>query len=58
MKKIIVVVADGRVEKILTEEQVEVEVMGFDTTDEEEQIQLGDELENLENSGKFVVTEC
>lgn len=58
MKKIIVVVADGRVEKILTEEQVEVEVMDFDTTDEEEQVQLGDELENLENSGKFVVTQC
>ena len=58
MKKVIVVVADGRVEKILTEEQVEVEVMDFDTTDEEEQVQLGDELENLENSGKFVVTQC
>lgn len=58
MKKIIVVVADGRVEKILTEEQVEVEVMDFDTTDEEEQVQLGDELENLENSGKFVITQC
>ncbi len=58
MKKIIVVVADGRIEKILTEEPVKVEVMDFDTTDEEEQVQLGDELENLENSGKFFITEC
>ena len=33
MKKIIVVVADGRVESIFSEEEVEIEVIDFDSVD-------------------------
>lgn len=43
MKKIVIVVADGRVETVFSKEDVEVEIVDFDSTfDAEEQEKLGD----------------
>ena len=57
-EKIIVVVGEGRVQKILIPKgsDFEVEVLDFDTDwDEESQTKLGDQLEELEESGKYEV---
>ncbi len=57
-EKIIVVVAEGQVQKILIPRgcEVDVEVMDFDTDwDEETQTKLGDQLEELEESGKYEI---
>lgn len=59
MKKIIIVIADGMVEKVLIPKgaNLEVEVLDFDNDwfDEDEQNALGDELETLENSGEYEI---
>ena len=58
-KKIVIVITDGMVEKVLIPKgtDLEVEVLDFDNDwfDEEEQNALGDELETLENSGEYEV---
>ena len=58
-KKIIIVIADGMVDKVLIPKgaDLEVEVLDFDNDwfDEDEQQAMGDELETLENSGEYEI---
>ena len=59
MKKIVIVVADGKVESIFvdTNEEVEVEVVDFDSNiyDFEEQERLGDYVDELRATKKEIV---
>lgn len=55
MKKIVIVVADGRVESVFSNEDVEVEVVDFDMCDEEEQEELGDYIDECRETMKEVV---
>ena len=55
MKKITIVVADGRVESVFADEEVEVEVVDFDVADEDEQVELGDYVDTLRETKKEIV---
>jgi hypothetical protein len=46
-KKIHIVVADGRVESVFSDEDIEVEVIDFDGSSYEEQEELGDYVDDL-----------
>lgn len=56
MKKIIVVVADGRVESIFSEEEIEVEVIDFDAADYfEDQEKLADYVDECRATMKETI---
>lgn len=56
MKKIVIVVADGRVESVFSNEDVEVEVVDFDSClDYEEQEDLGNYIDECRETMKEVV---
>lgn len=56
MKKIIVVVADGKVESIFSEEEIEVEVIDFDDdTSFEEQEELADYVDECRATMKETI---
>lgn len=56
MKKIIIVVADGGVESIFSEEEIEVEVVDFDaTTSFEEQEELADYIDECRAAMKEII---
>ena len=59
MKKITIVVADGRVESVLADEQLEVEIVDFDSDiyDFEEQEKLGDYVDELRKTKIEVMPE-
>lgn len=55
MKKIVIVVADGRVETVFSNEEVEVEVVDFDNCfDYEEQEDLGNYVDECRETMKEV----
>ena len=55
MKKIVIVVADGRVETVFSNEEVEVEVVDFDSCfDYEEQEDLGNYIDECRETMKEV----
>ena len=55
MKKIVIVVADGRVETVFSNEDVEVEVVDFDSCFEyEEQEDLGNYIDECRETMKEV----
>lgn len=55
MKKIVIVVADGRVESVFSNEEVEVEVVDFDNCfDYEEQEDLGNYVDECRETMKEV----
>ena len=55
MKKIVIVVADGRVETVFSNEEVEVEVVDFDSCfDYEEQEDLGNYVDECRTTMKEV----
>ena len=55
MKKIVIVVGDGPVETVFSNEDVEVEVVDFDSTfSEEEQQELGDYVDKCRQTMKEV----
>ena len=55
MKKIVIVVADGRVESVFSNEEVEVEVVDFDSCfDYEEQEDLGNYVDECRETMKEV----
>lgn len=55
MKKIVIVVADGRVESVFSNEEVEVEVVDFDSCfDYEEQEDLGNYIDECRETMKEV----
>lgn len=53
-KKITIVVADGRVESVFSDEELEVEIVDFDG-DEEEQEELGNYIDELRETKKEIV---
>ena len=56
MKKIVIVVADGRVESVFSNEEVEVEVVDFDNCfDYEEQEDLGNYVDECRETMKEIV---
>ena len=56
MKKIVVVVAEGKVETIFSTEEVEVEIVDFDGAyDEEEQEELGDYVDECRETMKEII---
>jgi hypothetical protein len=56
MKKIVIVVADGRVESVFSNEDVEVEVVDFDSClDEYEQEDLGNYIDECRETMKEIV---
>lgn len=56
MKKIVIVVADGRVETVFSNEEVEVEVVDFDSCfDEYEQEDLGNYIDECRETMKEIV---
>lgn len=56
MKKIIIVVADGRVESVFSNEEIEVEVVDFDSCyDSEEQEDLGNYIDECRETMKEVI---
>lgn len=56
MKKIVVVLADGKVETIFSNEEVEVEIVDFDGAyDEEEQEELGDYVDECRETMKEII---
>ena len=56
MKKIVIVVADGRVESVFSNEEVEVEVVDFDSClDYEDQEELGNYVDKCRETMKEVV---
>ena len=59
MKKITIIVADGRVESVFADEQVEVEIVDFDSDiyDFEEQEKLGDYVDELRKTKIEVMPE-
>ena len=55
MKKIVIVVADGRVETVFSNEEVEVEVVDFDNCfDYDEQEDLGNYIDECRETMKEV----
>ena len=55
MKKIVIVVADGRVETVFSNEEVEVEVVDFDNCfDYEEQEDLGNYIDECRETMKEI----
>lgn len=55
MKKIVIVVADGRVESVFSNEEVEVEVVDFDNCfDYDEQEDLGNYVDECRETMKEV----
>ena len=55
MKKIVIVVADGRVESVFSNEDIEVEVVDFDSCfDEYEQEDLGNYIDECRETMKEV----
>ena len=55
MKKIIIVVGDGQVETVFSNEDVEVEVVDFDSTfSKEEQQELGDYVDQCRQTMKEI----
>ena len=59
MKKITIVVADGRVESVFADEQLDVEIVDFDSDiyDFEEQEKLGDYVDELRKTKIEVMPE-
>jgi hypothetical protein len=56
MKKIVIVVADGRVESVFSNEDTEVEVVDFDSClDEYEQEDLGNYIDKCRETMKEVI---
>ena len=56
MKKIVIVVGDGRVESVFSNEDVEVEVVDFDSClDEYEQEDLGNYIDKCMETMKEVI---
>ena len=57
MNKITIVVADGKVESVFTNEEVEVEVIDFDSNfyDFEEQEKLADYVDELRETKKEII---
>ena len=56
MKKIIIVVADGRVESVFSNEEVEVEVVDFDSCyDYDEQEDLGNYINECRETMKEII---
>lgn len=55
MKKIIIVVADGRVESVFYNEEVLVEVVDFDSCDEKEQEYLGNYVDECRKTMKEII---
>jgi glutathionyl-hydroquinone reductase len=56
MKKIVVVLADGKVETIFSNEEVEVEIVDFDSAyNEEEQEELGDYVDECRETMKEII---
>ena len=55
MKKIIIVVADGRVESVFTDEDIEVQVVDFDGASEEEQVEFGNYVDILRETKKEII---
>ena len=55
MKKIVIVVGDGKVETVFSNEDVEVEVVDFDSTfSTEEQQELGDYVDTCRQTMKEI----
>ena len=55
MKKIVIVVGDGKVETVFSNEDVEVEVVDFDgTLSKEEQKELGDYVDKCRQTMKEI----
>ena len=55
MKKIVIVVSDGHVETVFSNEDVEVEVVDFDSTfSKEEQQELGDYIDKCRQTMKEI----
>ena len=55
MKKIVIVVGDGQVETVFSNEDVEVEVVDFDSTfSKEEQQELGDYVDQCRQTMKEI----
>ena len=55
MKKIVIVVGDGKVETVFSNEDVEVEVVDFDSTfSKEEQQELGDYVDQCRQTMKEI----
>lgn len=56
MNKIVIVVADGRVESVFSNEEIEVEVVDFDSCyDSEEQEDLGNYIDECRETMKEVI---
>lgn len=55
MKKIVIVVADGRVESVFSDEDIEVEVVDFDSCIEEEQEELGNYVDKCRETMKETI---
>lgn len=56
MKKIVIVVGDGRVESVFSNEEIEVEIVDFDSCyDYEEQEDLGNYIDECRETMKEVV---
>lgn len=58
MKKIVIVIADGRVETVFIPEEysdLDVDIVDFDGADEEEQADLGDYVDACRETMKEVV---
>lgn len=56
MKKIVIVVADGRVESVFSNEDVEVEVVDFDSClDYKDQEELGNYIDGCRETMKEVI---
>lgn len=55
MKKIIIVVADGRIASVLSREDIVVEVVDFDSCDESEQEELGNYIDECRETMKEVI---
>jgi hypothetical protein len=55
-KKITIVVAGGRVESVFADEELEIEIVDFDgTTNEDEDVELGDYIDELRETKKEIV---
>ena len=57
-KKIVIVVADGRVETVFIPneyEELDIDIVDFDGADEEEQVDLGDYVDACRETMKEVV---
>ena len=57
-KKVVIVVADGRVETVFIPneyEELDVDIVDFDGADEEEQVELGDYVDACRDTMKEIV---